>query len=447
MSVAVRQTPDWKQWQGDLAGGEFPLGQFLGSGESSAVFRTRLASGDAAIKLVPAAGAQAEELVERWTRIQALDNPHLIKIVKTGTWTKAGSSLAYLVMEYADENLAEVLLKRALTADEALEMLHPMAETLVSLHRQGLVHGRLRPSNIFAVNDTLKLSSDSVSDGDPSTDMRALAATIVQALTRQAAAFSNGGSETNIRSLPRVFQEIVRNCSGQNGAAQWSAADLASWLQSGPGAWQGATPNAAQSIRSATQGSATRVLRSGERKPKLTYYAILFALMLVAVATVGSLLSHRTADSSSSVAQPSSQAPAQAPSASPATALPKQRAAAVKSPARGRAAQSQPAVGSPEQIALQVLPEISEKARGTIHGTVVVVVRATVNQAGDVTDASLQPTGSRYLGKLALEAVRKWRFAPGTGPEEWRVRFEMTRADTKAFPQRSPERPQVGRVP
>ena len=441
MSVAVRQTPDWKRWEGDLAGGEFPLEQFLGNGETSAVFRTRLASGDAAIKLVPAAGVPAEQLVERWTRAQALDNPHLIKIVKTGTWTKAGLSLAYLVMEYADENLAEVLLKRALTADEVLEMLPPVAETLVSLHRLGLVHAHLRPSNIFAVNDTLKLSSDSVSDGDPSADMRALAATTVQALTRQAAAFSNGSSETNIRGLPRAFQEIVRNCGGQNGRAQWSAADLASWLQSGPGAWPGATSNAAQSARSATQASATRISRSRARKPRLTYYAILLALIFAAVATVVSLVSHRTADSTSAAPQPSSQAPAQAPSASPATTLPKQRAAAaVKSPAPVRAAQSQPAVGSPDQIALQVLPDISERARGTIHGTVVVVVRATVNPSGDVTDASLQPTGSRYLGRMALEAVRKWRFAPGSGPQEWRVRFEITRTDTKAFPQRSPGR-------
>ncbi len=442
MSVAVRQTPDWKRWEGDLAGGEFPLEQFLGNGERSAVFRTRLASSDAAIKLVPAAGVQAEELVARWTRAQALDNPHLIKIVKTGTWTKSGISLAYLVMEYADENLAAVLSERALTAGETLEMLQPASEALVFLHRQRLVHGRLRPSNIFAVNDTLKLSSDSVSDGEASADMRALAATTMQTLTQRAVMFSNGSSETNhIASLPRALQEVVRNCSGQDGRVQWSAADLAIWLQSRQGGGKSATQHPSQSARPAIEAPAMRVSRSGARKPKLTKYAILFALMLVAVATVGSLLSHRTAGSISAAPQPSSQAPAQPPSASPATALPKpRRAEAVKPPAPVRASQSRPTIGSPEQIALQVLPDISEKARATIHGTVVVVIRATVNASGDVIDASLQPTGSRYLGKLALEAVRKWRFAPGSDPQEWRVRFEITRADTKVFPQRSPER-------
>lgn len=444
MSVAVRQTPDWKQWEGDIAGGEFPLERFLGSGEKSAVFRTRLTSGNAAIKLVPAAGAQAEELIERWKRAQALDHPHLIGIVRTGTWASAGLSLAYLVMEYADENLAAVLLERALTADETLEMLQPVAEALVFLHRQGLVQGRLRPSNIFAVNDTLKLSSDSISVGDASADMRALASTTVQTLTRQAVTFSNGSSETNlIGSLPRAFQEIVRNCSGQDGRIQWSATDLASWLPSQPGATQSANQSPARSASSATPAPAVRVPRSRTRKPRLTFYAIVLALILVAVVTLGSLLSHRTADSISVVPQPSSKTPAQAPSASPPTALHKQRPAeAVKSPTPVRASQSRPAVVSPEQIALQVLPDIPERARGTIHGTVVIVVRATVNQSGDVTGASLQPTGSRYLGRLALEAVRKWRFVPGdsAAPQEWRVRFEITRAETKAFPEKSTER-------
>lgn len=441
MSVAARQTPDWKQWEGEIAG-EFPLEELLGSSDGSAVFRSRSTAGDAAIKLVTASGSHAAELMEWCNRARTLDDPHFIRIIKTGTWAKSGLSMAYLAMEYADENLAEVLRERALTADETLEMLQPVAEALAFLHRQGLVQGRLRPSNIFAVNDTLKLSSDAVSAGDASADMRALASTTVQTLTREAVTFSNGSSETNVvGSLPRAFQEIVRNCSGQDGRIQWSAADLASWLRSQPGAAQSAHQSPAQVPGSSTEAPAMRVSRSRTRTPRLTYYAIVLALMLVAVVTLGSLLSHRTADSIPAVPQPPAKTLAPAPSASPPTALPKRRQAeAAKSPAPVRASHAQPAVSSPEQIALQVLPDIPEKARRTIHGTVVIVIRATVNQSGDVTDASLQPTGSQYLGRLALEAVRKWRFVPGNSaaPQEWRVRFEITRAETKAFPQRSP---------
>jgi serine/threonine protein kinase len=149
MSVAAVTAPDWKQWEGDIVDGEFPLEQFLGAGQKSAVFRTRLASGEAAIKLVPSGKVQADELVERWNRSRELDHPHLIGIVRTGTWAKAGTSLAYLVMEYADDNLAMVLLERALTANETLEMLQPVAEVLRFLHDHGFCARAFEALNYF----------------------------------------------------------------------------------------------------------------------------------------------------------------------------------------------------------------------------------------------------------------------------------------------------------
>jgi len=62
---------------------------------------------------------------------------------------------------YADEVLSEILPERALTPAEAKEMLAPVIDTLSYLHAKGLVHGRLKPSNILAVDDRLKLSGDS----------------------------------------------------------------------------------------------------------------------------------------------------------------------------------------------------------------------------------------------------------------------------------------------
>src|SRR5260370_8487911 len=63
-------------------------------------------------------------------------------------------------MEYAEENLAEILPLRPLSADEAFEMLRPTAEALASLHQAGFVHGRIKPSNIMATGDQLKISAD-----------------------------------------------------------------------------------------------------------------------------------------------------------------------------------------------------------------------------------------------------------------------------------------------
>ena len=152
--------PEWKQCEGELAGGEFPLESYLGGSEGSAVFLTRCASNRAAIKLVLAGQTEVGELVERWNRAATLYHPHLVRIFAAGTWSLAGLPLAYLVMEYAEENLAEVLRERPLTTDETREMLEPVADALAYLHGKGLVHGNLKPSNILAIEDTLKISSE-----------------------------------------------------------------------------------------------------------------------------------------------------------------------------------------------------------------------------------------------------------------------------------------------
>jgi hypothetical protein len=108
----MAKMPDWKQHEGELAGGEFPLERYLAGSEAGAVFLTRFASGRAVVKLVLAGQARAAELGERWNRAAALRHPHLVRIFAAGTWTLAGMPLAYFVMEYAERNLAEVLRER-----------------------------------------------------------------------------------------------------------------------------------------------------------------------------------------------------------------------------------------------------------------------------------------------------------------------------------------------
>src|SRR6202043_3527173 len=79
-----------------------------------------------------------------------------------------GTRLLYVVMEYAEENLAEIFPLRPLKAAEAYEMLRPTAGTAASLHQSGLAHGRIRPSNIMAVDNQLKISADGLGHvGEP----------------------------------------------------------------------------------------------------------------------------------------------------------------------------------------------------------------------------------------------------------------------------------------
>ena len=67
-----------------------------------------------------------------------------------------------------------------------------------------------------------------------------------------------------------------------------------------------------------------------------------------------------------------------------------------------------------------------------------VVVRVAVDPSGNVTEATLEGGGSRYFGKLAVEAARQWQFAPveGAGPRNWILRFEITPTATRGIPAR-----------
>lgn len=83
----------------------------------------------------------------------------------------------------------------------------------------------------------------------------------------------------------------------------------------------------------------------------------------------------------------------------------------------------------------EVIPDVPRSARQTIRGTIRVSVRVIVDKGGTVILATAdEPGPSRYFERLALEASRKWTFAPQDSAEQriTLVRFYFTRAGTKA---------------
>jgi TonB family protein len=89
---------------------------------------------------------------------------------------------------------------------------------------------------------------------------------------------------------------------------------------------------------------------------------------------------------------------------------------------------------SPSSIS-KVVPDVPRSAQKTIRGTVRVSVRVIVDKEGTVLVATADDPGpSRYFERLAIQASKKWTFAP-TDSEEQRimlVRFNFTRAGTTA---------------
>ena len=411
MSVAAERVPDWSQWEGERVDGEFLLKRYLGGSDRSAVFLTGFGSERAAIKLVRASRAQAEDLLEGWNGAAALVHPHLLQIFKTGTCVLNHLPLAYLVMEYADEDLGTVLAERVLTSDEAAEMIRPVADVLAYLHAAGLAHGNLKPSNIFAVQDTVKISCDTVSAGDPAVDVLALSKTMIQALTNR--------DPTSVEKLPQPFREIAQNCLFAEPQRRWSSAELADWLRSGQHTTAvGSVPDA-------------RVSMNLTRKGWFGFFAVC-ALILLAIG-VGALVMWRKA-------APTELTPARQVVAPVVRSVPAEAASAERG---GVNAASSPApVAAPDPwtqqgIVHHVLPDIPAKARRTVRGKATVAVRVGVDSSGNVIDARLERGGSRYFGKLTLASARLWKFAPtdGAGLREWILRFEITKKAVNVVPE------------
>jgi TonB family protein len=92
------------------------------------------------------------------------------------------------------------------------------------------------------------------------------------------------------------------------------------------------------------------------------------------------------------------------------------------------------------EVLEQVLPDASEKALVSIHGTVRVSVRVQVDPTGNVSEARIDSAGpSKYFADLAVKAARRWQFtSPEVGghsvPSEWLIRFHFTPSGPKAIP-------------
>jgi hypothetical protein len=124
----------WKKWEGQIADDKFPLHRFLGTTDHSAVFLTQTSEPrprKGAIKFISADSATAEAQLSLWSRAAQLSHPNLLPIYHSGRCRVADLDLLYAVMEFAEEDLSQILPQRPLAASEAREMLEPLLNALI----------------------------------------------------------------------------------------------------------------------------------------------------------------------------------------------------------------------------------------------------------------------------------------------------------------------------
>jgi TonB family protein len=260
----------WTQWEGLVADKTYRLEQFLGSSDHSAVFLTEIARPGrrkAAIKFISADFPGAERQLGAWKAAAQLSHPNLLQLYAEGRCRLEDMELLYVVMEYAEENLAQLLPQRAMTSEEARQVLDAATDALVYLHDKGLTHGHLKPSNVLATDDQLKFSSDTIqvagavrgarrerdaydapetvsSPMSAAGDAWSLGITVVEALTQQAPElpFDDKADPPIPATLPEPFLEIARHTLRREAKWRWSSAQIAARLNPAAAA---ATPKAA----------------------------------------------------------------------------------------------------------------------------------------------------------------------------------------------------------
>jgi TonB family protein len=469
--------------QGRLVGSKFRLGRYLGGSERSAVFLTERLRGTprtAAIKLIAADPETADLQLSRWRLISRLSHPHVLQIFEAGRCRQDGQEVLYVVMEYAEETLAQILPQRVLTSQEAHELLKPTLEALAYLHGRGFVHGHLKPANILVAGDQLKLSSDGICrigelDGAdsgiygppdlpgtaaaPPRDIWSLGVTLVHALT-QLLPVRNGNEDQGVtlpETLPAQFVDLARRCLEPDPQRRCTLAEIAEQLHYKlPVRTLGPPPLPAEPIMVQRQAPAWPPRPAKTSQSALLAVAIIVALAAI-VGSVTFLNRRPSRPKMSAVVQPvSAVAPERPPriedmppAAAPPKLQPPERATLKTASEIGSvpsASSLKPHDNSssgalvPGDVVQQVLPDVPRGASSTIRGSVRVTVRVRVDPAGNIAGVSLISSGpSRYFARLATDAARQWKFSPArrggqAAASAWNVRFEFSRGGSRAIP-------------
>jgi TonB family protein len=187
-------------------------------------------------------------------------------------------------------------------------------------------------------------------------------------------------------SVPKPFDEIARECLHVDPARRCTLSDVRLRLE-------GKSKQVPAPPLSVSEPHVPTEMSEKPSRARLPLVPLIIGFVLLAAIIAGlSMRSHKT-----QTAPLQTETIKQAPPAEPESTAPAPPPAA-RGTAKG-------------EVLNRVMPDVSRQASNTIHGTVTVVVRETVDPSGAVTDAQLASHGpSAYFARIAMESARNWKF-------------------------------------
>jgi TonB family protein len=426
---------------GRTIAGRFPLLRWLGGTAHASVYLTELEdepAQKAAIKLITADEVDADTCLAEWAAAKTLSHPHLMRVLYAGHGELDGADLLYVVTEYADEVLSEILRERPLTPAETGAMLDPVLEALSWLHTHNLVHGHLQPSNIMVAGDRLKLSTDGLyaftdpgraaSSGNyaapeialgqisPAADVWSLGIVLVEALTQRPPLRdrSRDGEPVLPASLPQPFFGIAQECLRMDPALRSTVSGVRDSLEAARTAEPAVTPLLPLRARVTIAcmmlvlgATITAMVMASHRR---LWPPVPGQVLAQAVAQSPAAAIHPKSAVAATQPQPQPQPPA--PAAATRAPLP---IPPPQSPAPVAQAHAAPHTGSVVRgaVVYQAIPEIPQHIIDDVQGHFHVRINVQVDSAGAVSGAAIDSPGpSQYFANKALAAAQTWKFTP-----------------------------------
>src|SRR5262245_50240804 len=132
--------------------GHYQILEKLGEGGMGVVYKARdvLLNRAAALKFLPADESGADEKRRRFIQeaqaASALNHPNIITIYEVAR----NGDRDFIAMEFVQgQTLDQLLAKKALTLDVALNYAIQIADALAAAHAAGIVHRDLKPGNVM----------------------------------------------------------------------------------------------------------------------------------------------------------------------------------------------------------------------------------------------------------------------------------------------------------